>query len=63
MNLETWSSTLSLGSSKNLEPGTLNLEPNYQVIFATSMIAPELEREEYTRGEFYTQTNKSLKNV
>ena len=37
--------------------------PDYQVIFATSMIAPELERKEYTRGEFYTQTNKSLKNV
>lgn len=37
--------------------------PNYQVIFATSMIAPELDKAEYTVGEFYTKDNKSLKNV
>lgn len=37
--------------------------PNYQVIFATSMIAPELDKVEYTVGEFYTKDNKSLKNV
>ena len=34
---------------------------NYQLIFATSMIAPELETPEYTIGENYTQENKSLK--
>lgn len=38
-------------------------EPNYQLIFATSMIAPELERPEYTVGEKYTRENKSLKYV
>ena len=48
---------------RNLEHGTLSLEPSYQVIFATSMIAPELDKTEYTVGEFYTKDNKSLKNV
>ena len=37
--------------------------PDYQVIFATSMIAPELDNPQYTVGEFYTRENKSLKNV
>lgn len=37
--------------------------PDYQVIFATSNIAQELDIPEYTIGEFYTQENKSLKNV
>ena len=36
---------------------------DYQVIFATSNIAPELNTPEYTIGEYYTQSNKSLKNV
>ncbi|MBQ9261298.1 MAG: hypothetical protein IJ185_04250 [Prevotella sp.] len=36
---------------------------NYQLIFATSMIAPELELPEFTVGENYTRENKSLKNV
>ena len=36
---------------------------NYQLIFATSMIAPELESSEYTIGEIYTRENKSLKFV
>jgi hypothetical protein len=31
------------------------------VIFATSMIAPELDTTEYTIGESYTRENKSLK--
>ena len=41
----------------------LNEMPNqdYQLIFATSMIAPELDTPEYTIGEKYTQENKSLK--
>ena len=41
----------------------LNDMPNqdYQLIFATSMIAPELDTSEYTIGEKYTQENKSLK--
>ena len=41
----------------------LNDMPNqdYQLIFATSMIAPELDTPEYTIGEKYTQENKSLK--
>ncbi|WP_434503742.1 hypothetical protein [Prevotella sp.] len=35
--------------------------PNYQVIFATSSIAKELDNPEYTIGEYYTEENKSLK--
>lgn len=35
----------------------------YQLIFATSNIAAELDKEEYTIGEYYTKDNKSLKNV
>lgn len=38
-------------------------QENFQVIFATSMIAPELDDPQYTVGERYTGTNKSLKNV
>lgn len=37
--------------------------PDYQLIFATSNIAEELDTKEYTVGEYYTQSNKSLKNV
>lgn len=48
---------------KKLENKSLNLEPGYQVIFATSMICPELDKPNYTIGEFYTKDNKSLKNV
>lgn len=36
---------------------------DYQLIFATSNIAKELDKPEYTIGEFYTKDNKSLKNV
>lgn len=36
---------------------------DYQLIFATSFIAEELDTPEYTIGEKYTPTNKSLKNV
>lgn len=38
-------------------------QDNFQLIFATSMIAPELDDKKYTIGEEYSQTNKSLKNV
>lgn len=37
--------------------------PSYQLIFATSYIAKELDTPEYTIGEYYTKDNKSLKNV
>ena len=37
--------------------------PEYQVIFATSNIAPELDIEQYTIGESYSESSKSLKNV
>lgn len=37
--------------------------PSYQLIFATSYIAKELDTPEYTVGEYYTKDNKSLKNV
>lgn len=36
---------------------------DYQLIFATSNIAEELDKPEYTIGEYYTQDNKSLKHV
>ncbi len=45
----------------NLEP--LTFEPSYQLIFATSMIAPELDTKEYVIGDYYNEENKSLKNV
>lgn len=32
-----------------------------QIIFTTSMVAPELDMPEYTVGEFYTKKNKTLK--
>ena len=35
----------------------------YQVIFATSNIAQELNTPDYTVGDYYTRENKSLKNV
>ncbi len=54
-NFSTSNSQLSTDS----KPSTLN----YQLIFATSNIAEELDKPEYTIGEYYTQTNKSLKNV
>lgn len=37
--------------------------PDYQLIFATSNIAEELDDPRYTVGEYYTSENKSLKNV
>lgn len=37
--------------------------PAYQLIFATSNIAQELDKPEYTIGDYYTQDNKSPKNV
>ena len=36
---------------------------DYQIIFATSMIADEFDTPEYVVGEKYTEDNKSLKNV
>lgn len=36
---------------------------DYQIIFATSMIADEFDTSEYVVGEKYTEDNKSLKNV
>ena len=42
---------------------TLQSTPNYQLIFATSNIADELNTRDYTIGDYYTQDNKSLKNV
>lgn len=36
---------------------------DYQLIFATSNIAKELDKPEYTIGDYYTKENKSLKNV
>ena len=38
-------------------------EQSYQVIFATSFIVDELNKPEYTVGDYYTQDNKSLKCV
>ena len=38
-------------------------QEDYQLIFATSMLAPELNNPIFTVGEEYTAGNKSLKNV
>ena len=38
-------------------------QDSFQLIFATSMLAPELDDPKYTVGEEYTANNKSLKNV
>jgi len=46
-----------------VKPETGALTLTYQVIFATSFVVEELNRPEYTVGEFYTRENKSLKNV
>lgn len=37
--------------------------PEYQLIYATSMCADEYDNERYTVGEKYTEENKSLRNV
>lgn len=50
---------LSEKEEDEVKPSTIN----YQLIFATSMIAPELNKPEYTVGDYYTRENKSLKNV
>lgn len=42
---------------------TKDPHPAYQLIFATSNIADDLDTPEYTIGEYYTKDNKSLKNV
>lgn len=47
----------------SLNPETGTLEPNYQLIFATSNIADELNTPAHTIGEEYSQSNKSLKNI
>lgn len=36
---------------------------NYQLIYTTSYITEELNNSDYVVGDFYTKTNKSLKNV
>lgn len=38
-------------------------QDDFQLIFATSMLAPELNNPSFTVGEEYTAGNKSLKNV
>lgn len=38
-------------------------QDSFQLIFATSMLAPELDNKRYTVGDEYTVSHKSLKNV
>ena len=38
---------------------TFNVD--HQIIFTASMIAPELDKPDLTVGDFYTETNKSLR--
>lgn len=49
--------------SWNTRPKTVTSRSDFQLIFATSNIAEELDIPEFTIGDYYTQTNKSLKNV
>lgn len=59
---------LEQGRAEKFQRTVVNLlkkenQDGYQLIFATSMIAPELNTEEYVIGDYYTEQNKSLKNV
>lgn len=59
---------LEQGRAEKFQRTVVNLlkkenQEGYQLIFATSMIAPELNTEEYVIGDYYTEDNKSLKNV
>lgn len=59
---------LEQGRAEKFQRTVVNLlkkenQEGYQLIFATSMIAPELNTEEYVIGDHYTEDNKSLKNV
>lgn len=38
-------------------------DTTYQVIYTTSFIPAELNKPEYTIGEYYTEENRSLKNI
>lgn len=40
-----------------------NMEFKHQIIFSTSMIAPELNAADFCVGEFYSKENKTLKNI
>ena len=40
-----------------------NAQSNYQLIYTTSHILKELDTPEYCVGDYYTETNKSLKYV
>ena len=40
-----------------------NDSSSYQLIYTTSHILAELNTSEYCIGEFYTEINKSLKNI
>jgi hypothetical protein len=39
------------------------IDKNYQIIYTTSFIPDELNNDEYCVGEFYTEGNRSLRNV
>lgn len=59
---------LEQGRAEKFQRTVVNLlkrenQDGFQLIFATSMIAPELNTEEYVIGDYYTEDNKSLKNV
>lgn len=53
--------------SQNFQKSVVELakrfDKQFQIIFTTSMVAEELNIEDYTIGEFYTPNNKSLKGV
>lgn len=40
-----------------------NKDNHYQLIYTTSFIPPELDNSPYCVGDFYTENNRSLKNV
>ena len=59
---------LTIDRAVNFQRTVVNLlskvpQDDFQLIFATSMLAPELNVPEFTIGEEYTVLNKSLKNV
>lgn len=40
-----------------------NMEIKHQIIFSTSMIAPDLNQSRYCVGDYYSKENKTLKNI
>ncbi len=59
---------IEIGRAQNLQKVLIKRlnefdSKNYQLIYTTSYITDELNESPYVVGEFYTETNRSLKNI